>query len=107
MEKELELLEDICDVVQITIATGEGFTKTHDRHSLWRFPSGSYRSKKVTYGIYCLVKNNGIEVELTKDRLSDVCPAAIAEIKKQLIRRIEDSTNDTQSAQTLLDLTKG
>ena len=41
------------------------------------------------------------------DMVSDVCDKALAELKKLLLRRVEDSTHDTQSAQMLLEMAKG
>ena len=40
------------------------------------------------------------------DMVSDVCDKALAELKKLLLRRVEDSTHDTQSAQMLLEMAK-
>jgi len=111
MKNSYELLIQICDMVSVNylIPPPEMFDAHASFNDWWRkaMVGGSYKLGEPSYGICCVAKHNRIEVSMQGKTFDDVCDKALAELKKLLLRRVEDSTHDTQSAQMLLEMAKG
>ena len=110
MSNSYELLIQICDMVSVSylIPPPEMFSHQAGYNGWWQkaMVDGSYKRGEPSYGIRCVAKYNHIDVTAQGKTFDDVCDKALAELKKLLLRRVEDSTHDTQSAQILLEIVK-
>ena len=111
MSNSYELLIQICDMVSVgyLVPPPEMFSPQAGYNGWWQkvMVDGSYKLGEPSYGIHCVAKHNHIEVNAQGKSFDDVCDKALAELKKLLLRRVEDNTYDIQSAQMLLEIAKG
>jgi len=111
MSNSYKLLIQICDMVSVSylIPPPEVFSPQAGYDGWWQkaMVGGNYKLGEPSYGIRCVAKHNHIEVNAQGKTFDDVCDKALAELKNLLLRRVEDSTHDIQSAQMLLEMAKG